>query len=223
MDDLARTRPEPADEDGLVSARPAAATVSRRGLLGFVGAGSAALLLANIGQSVGGPLRPLAFLAPRRQGFPVNHTFAGVGLREEAVREGYRLRLRGGAEEVALSRAELLALPQATHALPIACVEGWTSMQTWTGVQLAELARIAGVPGADEVLVESLQEGGVLASTSLSADAIADERALLALQVNGEDLSLDHGFPARIIVPALPGVHATKWVGTMSFSGGGAA
>ncbi len=219
MDDLARTRPEPADEDGLVSARPAAATVSRRGLLGFVGAGSAALLLANIGQSVGGPLRPLAFLAPRRQGFPVNHTFAGVGLREEAVREGYRLRLRGGAEEVALSRAELLALPQATHALPIACVEGWTSMQTWTGVQLAELARIAGVPGADEVLVESLQEGGVLASTSLSADAIRDERALLALRVGGEDLSLDHGFPARIIAPALPGVHTTKWVGTMTFSG----
>ena len=27
--------------------------------------------------------------------------------------------------------------------------------------------------------------------------------------VNGEDLSLDHGFPARIIVPALPG-HNTK-------------
>jgi DMSO/TMAO reductase YedYZ molybdopterin-dependent catalytic subunit len=220
MDDLAHTNREPADEDGLVSPRPGAATVTRRGLLGFVGAGSLALLAANIGQSVGGQLRPLAFLAPRRQGFPVNHTFAGVGLREEAVREGYRLRLRGGARELAFSRAELLALPQATHALPIACVEGWTTTQTWTGVPLAELARIAGVPGASEVLVESLQEGGVLASTSLSADAIADERSLLALRVGGEDLSLDHGFPARIIAPALPGVHTTKWVGTMTFSGG---
>ena len=36
--------------------------------------------------------------------------------------------------------------------------------------------------------------------------------------VNGEDLSLDHGFPARIIVPALPGVHNTKWVGSIEFS-----
>ena len=223
MDDLEHTRPEPGDEDGLVAPRPAAATVTRRGLLGFVGAGSLALLVANVGQSVGGPLRPLAFLAPRREGFPVNHTFAGVGLREEAVGEGYRLRLRGGDEELALSRSELLALPQATHALPIACVEGWTTTQTWTGVPLAELARRAGVPDAREVLVESLQEGGVLASTSLSADAIADERGLLALRVNGEDLSLDHGFPARIIVPALPGVHATKWVGTLTFSGGGPA
>ena len=36
--------------------------------------------------------------------------------------------------------------------------------------------------------------------------------SLLALKVNGVDLSMDHGFPARVIVPALPGVHNTKWV-----------
>jgi DMSO/TMAO reductase YedYZ molybdopterin-dependent catalytic subunit len=37
------------------------------------------------------------------------------------------------------------------------------------------------------------------------------------LRVNAADLSLDHGFPARIIAPALPGVHCTKWVAQMSF------
>ncbi|MBV8785555.1 MAG: molybdopterin-dependent oxidoreductase, partial [Mycobacterium sp.] len=31
------------------------------------------------------------------------------------------------------------------------------------------------------------------------------------------DLAADHGFPARIIVPALPGVHNTKWVATIVF------
>jgi DMSO/TMAO reductase YedYZ molybdopterin-dependent catalytic subunit len=41
--------------------------------------------------------------------------------------------------------------------------------------------------------------------------------SLLALQVNGTDLSPDHGYPARIIVPALPGVHNTKWVGSIDF------
>ena len=41
--------------------------------------------------------------------------------------------------------------------------------------------------------------------------------AKLALRVNGADLSLDHGYPARIIVPAAPGVHCTKWVGTLTF------
>ena len=32
------------------------------------------------------------------------------------------------------------------------------------------------------------------------------------------DLPLDHGYPARIIVPALPGVHCTKWVGELHFA-----
>jgi DMSO/TMAO reductase YedYZ molybdopterin-dependent catalytic subunit len=28
---------------------------------------------------------------------------------------------------------------------------------------------------------------------------------------------MDHGYPARIIVPGLPGVHNTKWVGSLTF------
>src|SRR3954471_24203751 len=81
-DDLARTEPEPGDEHGgLVTPNPAEATISRRGLLAFAGAGALTLLAANAGQSIGGPLRKLAFLAPRRVGsFPVNKTAATAGI-----------------------------------------------------------------------------------------------------------------------------------------------
>ena len=65
--------------------------------------------------------------------------------------------------------------------------------------------------------VESLQRGGAFRQAWLATNQIADPRSLLALKVNGADLSLDHGFPARVIVPALPGVHCTKWVGSMRF------
>jgi DMSO/TMAO reductase YedYZ molybdopterin-dependent catalytic subunit len=40
---------------------------------------------------------------------------------------------------------------------------------------------------------------------------------MLALRVNGADLSRDHGYPARAIVPAAPGVHNTKWVKKITF------
>ena len=36
---------------------------------------------------------------------------------------------------------------------------------------------------------------------TLTRTQFGNERALLALKVNGADLSLDHGFPARVIVP----------------------
>jgi DMSO/TMAO reductase YedYZ molybdopterin-dependent catalytic subunit len=206
-------------EDGhLVAIAPDAPTVSRRGLLAGVGAGSLALLAANAGQSIGGPLRATAFLAPRRDGgFPVNKTAAGAKVTAAMTGAGYRLVLAGGPGELRLSRDELLSLPQATHTLTLGCVEGWSTRQTWTGVPLAELARRAGVADAAELLVESLQPAGVLRQATLAANQVADSRSLLALRVNGADLSLDHGYPARIIVPGLPGVHNTKWVGRLTF------
>jgi DMSO/TMAO reductase YedYZ molybdopterin-dependent catalytic subunit len=44
-----------------------------------------------------------------------------------------------------------------------------------------------------------------------------DDRALLALQVNGTDLSPDHGYPARLVVPNVPGTHNIKWVSELRF------
>jgi DMSO/TMAO reductase YedYZ molybdopterin-dependent catalytic subunit len=220
------TLPEPPDPDGLVARDPAPPTITRRGLLGFVGAGSGLLLLANVGETIGGPLRSLSLLAPRGgdpgpgpNGFQVNKTAAGAGIRRELTGDGYRLVLRSGGRELRFSRGELLAMEQRTEELPIACVEGWTTTQRWTGVPLASFADLVGAAAADELLVESLQPGGAFRQATLTRTQFGNERALLALKVNGADLSLDHGFPARVIVPALPGVHNTKWVGAMTFKG----
>lgn len=78
--------------------------------------------------------------------------------------------------ELHLSRDDLLGLAQHEAVLPIACVEGWSTVQRWRGVSVA---------------------------------------TLLALQVGGEELHLDHGFPVRLIAPNNPGVPQTKWVGTV--------
>jgi DMSO/TMAO reductase YedYZ molybdopterin-dependent catalytic subunit len=224
-EDLAHTRPEPAAEGTTAPVAPAEPTTTRRGLLAGVGGASLLLAIMAGGQSVGGPLRRLAVLAPRGRdpgpgpnGFQVNKTAAAAGIRGADTGAGWRLELaRRGGPPMLISRDELLALPQATESLPIACVEGWSTTQEWTGVPIADLAAIAGARSGDVVLVESLQPRGVLRQATLAADQVNDRRSLLALRVNGADLSLDHGFPARVIVPALPGVHCTKWVSKMTF------
>ncbi|MXI69117.1 molybdopterin-dependent oxidoreductase [Mycobacterium tuberculosis] len=76
---------------------------------------------------------------------------------------------------------------------------------------------MTGARCASEWRVTSLQRGGAFGEAKLAANQIADPDALLALRVDGADLSLDHGYPARIIVPALPGVHNTKWVAGIEF------
>lgn len=39
-----------------------------------------------------------------------------------------------------------------------------------------------------------------------------DRDTLLALELDGEPLAFDHGFPLRLIAPHWPGVQQTKWV-----------
>jgi DMSO/TMAO reductase YedYZ molybdopterin-dependent catalytic subunit len=216
--DLARTEPEPYEPGGLVAPSPSKPTISRRGLLGLVGASSAGLLVVTAGQSIGGPLRSLALLAPRGgdQGFPVNKTAATAGVRTAVTGPDWRLEVSGG-RALSLSRDDLLALELHTADLTIACVEGWSTTQSWTGVRLRDLAAMAGAADASALRVESLQPRGRFRQTTLSRGQLGDEDAMLALRVNGADLSLDHGFPARIIVPALPGVHCTKWVSGLEF------
>ncbi|MEU0219752.1 molybdopterin-dependent oxidoreductase [Streptomyces sp. NPDC006265] len=216
------------EKDDLVSPRPAAPTVSRRGALWFVGGGSLLLFATTVGQNFGGPLRRTALLAPHGggepgsgpNGFQINKTAAYAGIdTAETAEDAWRLVVTGRTGTVRLSRAQLAGLPLYSSALPIACVEGWsTPDQWWRGVRLRDLAALVGYEDdPPDVFVESLQRHGAFRKAALRANQVADPRSLLALYVNGEELSPDHGHPARIIVPAAPGVLNTKWVARMTF------
>ncbi|OKJ72993.1 molybdopterin-dependent oxidoreductase [Streptomyces sp. CB02460] len=217
----------PVPGDVLESPAPAAPTLSRRGALALVGAGSLVLLVTSVGRSFDGPLRRLAVLTPRGaaepgsgpNGFQINKTAAAVGITTADTGEGWWLTVSGPAGVLRFSREQLLAMEQHSAALPIACVEGWsTSDQWWRGVRLRDLAALAGYPDRPPgVMVESLQRSGPFRRAALRDNQVRDPRSLLALRVNGEDLSPDHGYPARIIVPAAPGVLNTKWVARLTF------
>ncbi len=220
----ADTEPEPLDPDELVSPEPEPATISRRGALALVGGSSLGVFALTVGQSID-PLRTTALLSPRGQSqgdgpndFQINVTFEEIGLDPTETGSSWRLRLLGpDGREVRLRREELLSMPMRTEQLPISCVEGWSTMQTWTGVRLLDLAGLVGGTDADSVFVESLQRGGPFSTMSLTDSQLRADKTMLALKVNGVDLSLDHGFPARMIIPAAPGVRNTKWVETITF------
>lgn len=204
-----RSRPEPAG-DGL----------SRRAFFGSVGAAVGAVTLLTVGQTVR-PLRRLALLAPRDpavgpQGLPVNKTAAGARVTAIARDPGYALVVDGSVSSpLRLSLAQLRALPQHRAALPIACVEGWSASATWTGVRVRDLLALAGAPDGAEVVVHSLQPRGSYRFSRLNVPHAMHADTLLALQVHGEDLHVDHGYPCRLIAPNRPGVQQTKWVGRL--------
>jgi hypothetical protein len=161
-------------------------------------------------------LRKLSVLAPRSgtgpQGLPINRTAWAAGVLRSARSPNFRLTVANGATTKVFTVAELAALPQTTHRLPIACVEGWSADAEWTGVVLSDLvATVGGSPDSDVRMI-SLEPPGPYSRTTVPALHARDSKTLIALRLNGEVLDIDHGYPCRLIAPTRPGVLQTKWL-----------
>ncbi|MDQ3676276.1 MAG: molybdopterin-dependent oxidoreductase [Actinomycetota bacterium] len=199
---------------------PAGTGLTRRGMLISVGAAAGVATLTTVGQTVQ-PLRELALLAPRHpgigpQGIPVNKSAVGASVVDAATSSDYTLTLVGReGQERSLTLEELRALPRHEAVLAITCVEGWSATARWSGVRVRDLAEMVGASDGAEVMVRSLQQGGSYAQSRLNVPHVRHDNTLLALEINGEPLHIDHGFPARLISPNRPGVQQTKWVARM--------
>ncbi|MPQ98530.1 molybdopterin-dependent oxidoreductase [Modestobacter sp. I12A-02628] len=212
---VAGLTPEQAAELTAVDDAAETAAVPRRAFVLATGLGVGAVTLATVGQSLS-PLGQVSLLAPRipgvgPQGLPVRQTGRSAGVLESAADPGYRLTVEGPTP-LRLTLADLQAFPQHTERLPIACVEGWSADATWTGVRLGDVLAAAGLPRDTEVTVESLQTGGLYRVSTVAPPHARSPRTLLALQLAGEPLDVDHGSPVRLIAPNRPGVMQTKWV-----------
>ena len=113
-----------------------------------------------------------------------------------------------------LSSNELLGRTQTEQVATLECVSNEVggnliSNGRWRGVPFSELLAEAGVrPQATWVLF-TCYDGYTVGVPLLRAQA---QGALLALHLNGERLTRDHGFPARILMPNLYGMMNPKWL-----------
>ena len=160
-------------------------------------------------------LRTVSVLAQRNgtgpQGLPVNRSAAAAGVIGKVTDPGYRLTLAGATGERSFTLVQLRALPQTTAVLPISCVEGWSQSATWTGVRLRDLLQAAGIGQSQGVRMISAEQGTY--AVSMVTPAVAgDDLTLIALELEGTPLDIDHGYPARLMAPDRPGVMQTKWL-----------
>lgn len=187
--------------------------LTRRGLLAAAATGVGVVAVTTVGQVVT-PLQSVAALAPRQPrtgplGVPINRTAAAAGTVRSAVSDTWRLTVVG-ARTIVLDRSEVEALPTTTRTLPIACVEGWSVSARWSGPLLLDVLRMVGADGHARVRVESLEREGPFRHSIIEGPQLRN--ALLATHLNGHRLTVDHGYPLRLIAPDRPGVFNTKWI-----------
>jgi len=193
--------------------------VARRGFLVAVGASVAAVVGLTAGQSFR-ILAPFNAFGPRvtgtgPQGLPVNRTAEAAGVTETAVDPAWTLTVSNGDVSRAFTMADLRGMGLVSATLPIACVEGWSQSADWRGVRLKDLMDAVGADPGARLRVTSLEQNGGFRATEMGPEYVRDPLTLVALELDGAPLDIQHGYPARMIAPGRPGVLQTKWLSTL--------
>lgn len=102
---------------------------------------------------------------------------------------------------------------------------GMLGNATWGGVRLSDVLRevfpkacsLAKAPNSrDDLHVTFEGLDGFYSSTPLSQVLCEENDCLLAMDMNGNALPPDHGFPLRAVLPGAPGVRQVKWLSNIS-------
>ncbi len=147
-------------------------------------------------------------------GFPVLHYGTAVQYRD--VRKMWNLRIFGLVEEeVAFTFDEFMALPQREFNNDIHCVTTWSKLDNvWEGVAVSEvMARVRLKTEASYVMLHA--EHGW--TTNLPLDDFLRDTSFFGLKHNGADLTPDHGYPVRMVVPHLYFWKSAKWLRGIEF------
>jgi DMSO/TMAO reductase YedYZ molybdopterin-dependent catalytic subunit len=130
--------------------------------------------------------------------------------------ETWSLRVTGLVDrEIEISYADLLQRALVEEDITLTCVSntvGGNLVGTarWLGLPLRELLDEAGVDASADQIIGRSVDGY---TCGFPVEAAYDRPALIAIAMNGEPLPIEHGFPARLMVPGLYGyVSATKWL-----------
>lgn len=131
--------------------------------------------------------------------------------------EEWRLRLFGLVEkERNLSLQEFRALPQASVLSDVHCVTGWSRLDNlWEGlpaVAIKELVKI--LPGAGFAIIHAWGDF----TTNLTLDDFFQEDVILAAKHDGLEISPEHGYPVRLVVPRLYFWKSAKWITGVEFT-----
>jgi len=124
----------------------------------------------------------------------------------------YKLAVKGLVDQpLTLTYAELRALPPTVLKKDFQCVTGWRVHDVgWKGVLLSDLLDRAGVQRRAKALRFVSFDGEYTESLTLEQARRRD--VLVAYEMDGGDVSSEHGGPVRLYVAPMYGYKSCKWL-----------
>ncbi len=118
-------------------------------------------------------------------------------------------------KERKLTFDEFIALPRVKVFSDIHCVTTWSKLNNlWEGVSASEIRKLVNIkPEAKFVMIYCSDDY----YTNLAFQDFFQPDVLFALKYNNEVITLDHGYPVRLVVPRLYLWKSAKWVNGVQF------
>jgi DMSO/TMAO reductase YedYZ molybdopterin-dependent catalytic subunit len=159
-------------------------------------------------------VRPSAYDAGSK--LPSYYISRTVPVWDESVRGKWALEVSGlVANPLRLTLDDLQRLPKVSNRVNHYCVEGWTAVETWTGVPFGELATLVRVsPEAHYVDFQSFDDDY---HESWDLESAMHPQTVVAYGLDGKMLEPAHGAPARVYSPVKLGYKNTKYLTKIVF------
>ena len=117
--------------------------------------------------------------------------------------------------EMTLNWQQFKALPQTKIVADMHCVTRWSQLDMdWEGVLARDLIALAQPLVSAQFITLHGHDGY---TTNLPLNALLDDDVLIAHSVFNESLSIEHGWPARLVVPKRYAWKGAKWISAIEF------
>jgi DMSO/TMAO reductase YedYZ molybdopterin-dependent catalytic subunit len=141
----------------------------------------------------------------------------GLGLSANNDPAAWRLTIQGVAAGArVLTMDEIRAFPKQTMITEFRCIEGWSTINQWSGARLADV--MAAFPPPQRTRYVSMETPDRGYYVGLDFESALHPQTLLAYELNGHPLSWQHGAPLRLAIPVKYGVKNIKRVGTIRYT-----
>lgn len=139
----------------------------------------------------------------------------------------YRLDIGGLVDEpTSLSLDQLRTMRTTTYVSKHNCIQGWTAIAEWSGVPLTEIMQhVRPTPEARHMVFYAYDDKGLTEGEgrygyfygSIPLHLAANPQTVLALDMNGAPLPLEHGAPVRLRIETQLGFKMVKWIRAIEF------
>lgn len=146
-------------------------------------------------------------------GFPI----LDLGIRPSIDFGTWTLEITGDVERpMAWNWDEFKQLPKVDQVSDFHCVTTWSKFDVhWGGVKFQSIAELVMPRPTTRYVILGCGEGY---TTNLSIDEAMDDDVLLAYELDGRPIPLEHGGPMRLIVPKLYAWKSAKFLRQIRFA-----